>query len=49
MRKYQEPQMNLLELELVDIVTASGGLWEPGTQTGGDGNNNSDSMGWDEF
>ena len=49
MRRYQEPQMNIYDLENEDIITTSGGLYDSNKESvGGDGVA-SDSMGWDEF
>ena len=51
MRKYQEPQMNILELEQEDIITSStdGGLYEPDTGAGGSGTGGTDSGNWNDF
>lgn len=50
MRKYQEPQMNLLILECEDIITSSTdpGLYEPGNSTGGSGTG-TDTGNWNDF
>ena len=45
MRKYQEPQMNILELLSEDIITESN-LYEPGNGTNTGGNEGSD---WNDF
>ncbi len=50
MRKYQEPQMNILELLSEDIITQSN-LYEPGdgNSTGGSGTDGTDSGDWNDF
>ena len=49
MKKYQEPQMNIYNLEDEDIITTSDGLWDiKDNSVGGDGLT-SDGMGWSEF
>lgn len=52
MRKYQEPQMNVLMLEGEDIITSSTdtGLYEPETDSvGGSGTGGVDSGDWGSF
>ena len=44
MVKYQEPQMEIINLGSVKIITESNKLYEDGDSTGGD----TGSLGWDQ-